>query len=95
MGDYIHELENRIELMLDQNQSLEMEKDQAINLLNRKKEYIKNVIDYLAYKLQEADRGAAWEALGVISKMDEKVPYYEKTKEAELVSSYVCKRLDF
>lgn len=88
---YVHDLESTVELMIDKNQSLEHQKEEAENSLNNKQEYIRNVIQYLTCKLEESN-GDVWEALQDISKLDKK-NHTVSNKNAMLVTDYVCQRL--
>lgn len=89
---YVHDLESTIELMIDKNQSLEHEKEKAEQSLTNKQEYIRNVIHYLASRLEESN-GNVWEALQDISKLDKKRPCMSSSTSAALVTDYVCQRL--
>ncbi len=92
-NNYIHNLENAVELMIEKNQVMEQEKDNAETLFRNKKEYLKNVINYLVCKLEESGNDP-WEALQDISKLDKKKPFgLTESQTANLVTDYVCKKI--
>ena len=92
-NSYINDLENAYELMIEKNQEMEQDKENAETLFRNKKEYLKNVINYLVCQLEESGKDP-WEALQDISKLDKKKNYgLTESQTASLVSDYVCKKI--